>query len=65
VNLAFSKSTPLWSDRLKLEFRTEFFNIFNRAQFTSPNTNINDPNFGKLQNTYDPRQIQLAIRASF
>ena len=65
VNLAFSKTTPLWSDRVNLEFRAEFFNTFNRAQFTAPNTNINDPSFGKLQNTYPPRQIQLAVRASF
>jgi len=50
---------------VNLEFRAEFFNTFNRAQFTAPNTNINDPSFGKLQNTYPPRQIQLAVRASF
>jgi hypothetical protein len=66
VNLAFSKTTPLCCDQLLLEFRADFFNIFNRAQFTSPNTNISDTeNFGKIQNTYDPRQIQLAIRLSF
>jgi Carboxypeptidase regulatory-like domain/TonB-dependent Receptor Plug Domain len=66
VNLAFSKTTPLCCERLLLEFRADFFDIFNRAQFTSPNTNISDPqNFGKIQNTYDPRQIQLAIRLSF
>jgi hypothetical protein len=65
VNLAFSKVTPLSADRLHLEFRADFFNVFNRAQFTSPNTNITDPNFGKIQNTYDPREIQLAIRLSF
>lgn len=66
VNLAFSKTTPLCCDKLLLEFRADFFNIFNRAQFTSPNTNISDPqNFGKIQNTYDPRQIQLALRLSF
>ena len=66
INLAFSKTTPLWNDRLNLEFRTEFFNMFNRAQFTAPNTDITDPhNFGKLQNTYPPRQIQLALRIAF
>lgn len=65
VNLAFSKVTPLAADRLHLEFRADFFNLFNRAQFTSPNTNISDPNFGQIQSTYDPREIQLALRLSF
>jgi hypothetical protein len=65
VNLAFSKTTPLWSDRVNLEFRADFFNTFNRAQFRPPDTNISNKNFGKFLNTYDPRQIQLAIRVSF
>jgi hypothetical protein len=65
VNLAFSKLTQIWQERLNLEFRADFFNIFNRAQFRSPNTNINDQNFGKIQFTYDPRIIQLAVRVAF
>jgi len=65
VNLAFSKITPVWPEHMNLEFRADFFNLFNRAQFTSPNSNITDPNFGKLQFTYNARIVQLAMRVSF
>lgn len=65
-DLGISKTTPLVSERLKLEFRVEFFNILNHAQFTSPSNGINDPGtFGQISNTYDPRIIQLAARISF
>jgi hypothetical protein len=65
VNLAISKITSLWQERMNVEVRADFFNVFNHAQFTSPNTNIGDPNFGKIQFTYDPRIIQLALRVAF
>jgi len=66
MNLAFSKVTALWQERMSLEFRADFFNLFNRAQFRNPNTTINDAqNFGKIQFTYDPRIIQLAVRLAF
>lgn len=65
VNFAFSKTTPVWPEHMNLEFRADFFNLFNRAQFASPNTNINDPNFGKIQFTYNARIVQLAMRVSF
>jgi hypothetical protein len=64
-NLAVSKTTPLWNEHTNLEFRADFFNLPNRAQFRNPNTNISDASFGKLQSTYDPRIIQLALRLSF
>ncbi len=58
----------------QLEFRAEMFNIFNQPNFALPNSNILDPNFGKINNTVqpiagqasggpgDPRQIQFALR---
>lgn len=64
-DLAFSKTTPLVGERTKLEFRAEFFNIFNHANFQSPNTNIYSGFFGEVTSTYDPRIIQLALRLSF
>jgi hypothetical protein len=64
-DMAFSKTTPLIGERTKLEFRAEFFNIFNHANFQTPNTNINSAQFGQVLSTYDPRIIQLALRLSF
>jgi hypothetical protein len=64
-DLALSKTTPLRGERLKLEFRAEFFNIFNHAEFSNPDTNINNGTFGQILTTADPRIIQLALRLSF
>lgn len=53
-------------DRLALEFRAEFFNMFNRTQFSAPNTSFGSPNFGQVTSQYNlPRQIQFGLRLSF
>jgi hypothetical protein len=56
---AFSKTTALYGERLKLEFRAEFFNVFNHANFQSPGnpviagngTNPNSAQFGQITTT--------------
>jgi hypothetical protein len=62
------------SERAKLEFRAEFFNVFNHPnlQFakSGPQNSINTttfgtPEFGFLTAARDPRQIQLALKLSF
>jgi len=50
----------------KLEFRTEFFNVFNHTQFFNPDGNITDgASFGQVSRARDPRLIQLAVRLTF
>jgi hypothetical protein len=46
-DLAFSKTTDI-SERVKFEFRAEFFNLFNHTNFTNPGiiNNGNGPNNG-------------------
>lgn len=48
-----------------LEFRAEFFNVFNHTQFESPNGNINSGTFGVVTGAQDPRIGQLALKFSF
>jgi hypothetical protein len=64
-DLSLSKTTALVGEHTKLEFRAEFFNIFNHANFLNPDTNINSGQFGQVTSTHDPRIIQLAMRLSF
>jgi hypothetical protein len=54
------------TESVGLDFRGEFFNIFNRVQFGEPNTSFGNPFFGRVTSQYNtPRQIQLALRLIF
>ncbi len=48
-----------------LEFRAEFFNAFNHAQFLNPNGNFLSSDFGFVTGARDPRIGQLAIKFLF
>lgn len=65
VDLTVSKTTALWQEKMKLELRFEFFNIFNHPEFSNPDTNVNSPTFGQILDTADPRIIQFAGRLTF
>ncbi|HEV2351049.1 MAG TPA: carboxypeptidase regulatory-like domain-containing protein [Terriglobia bacterium] len=66
-NFRFSESTSL-------EFRTEIFNLLNRANFDIPQRDLASPSFGQIFNTLrpvaglasggpgDPREIQFGFR---
>jgi len=64
-NFALLKRTPI-TERFKLEFRAEVFNLFNRVQFGQPNTGITtaaNPTTGYITTQINqPRLIQLALR---
>jgi outer membrane receptor protein involved in Fe transport len=64
-DFAIAKATPLVGERMKLEFRAEFFNIFNSAQFDDPNTNPKESTFGEITTTAGPRIIQFGLRLTF
>jgi outer membrane receptor protein involved in Fe transport len=67
-NLDFSivKFIP-FTESVRGEFRTEFFNLFNWTNFANPNNNIAVPaTFGRItQTTTGPRVIQLAFKLNF
>jgi hypothetical protein len=54
------------TERFRLEFRTEFFNLFNRVQFADPGTSLGSPQFGIVTSAMNlPRLVQLGLRLSF
>jgi hypothetical protein len=58
------KRTRIGENKI-IEFRSEFFNIFNHANFGNPNGNIGSVNFGRITTTRDPRLIQFALKFHF
>jgi hypothetical protein len=53
-------------ERQTVTFRSEFFNIFNHAQFANPNTQRNSASFGIINATStNPRLIQFALKYAF
>lgn len=64
-DVAIAKRTRL-REGYELEFRADFFNLFNRTQMGVPNAIVDDPNFGRITDTLSsPRNIQLSLRLHF
>jgi hypothetical protein len=64
-DLSLFKDTSI-GERIRSEFRAEFFNVFNHSQFYNPDGNISDgANFGKVVRARDPRLIQFALKLMF
>ncbi len=54
------------SEVQRVDFRAEFFNIFNHTQFFNPDGNFSDgPQFGQVNQVRDPRLMQLALKFFF
>ena len=79
MDLGLGKDLPV-TERVHLQFRTEFFNIFNHPQYGLPQSDISPylnngvPGvFGNIVTTVNtgpvgtgtPRQIQFALKAVF
>jgi len=63
-NLALHKMTKV-NERLAVEFRAEFFNAFNHAQFNNPSGNIDSSTFGEVTSAGAPRIGQVALKLTF
>jgi hypothetical protein len=75
----FGPSTYYWDmgvsrnirfkDDMNIQFRAEFFNIFNQVNFANPATALNSASFGRITGTHanqgDPRIMQFGLRFVF
>jgi hypothetical protein len=65
VDFALHKVLPVGEGK-RFEFRAEFFNLFNHAQFNNPDGNTTDgSDFGRILRAKAPRQIQMALKFYF
>ena len=70
-DVALSKIATI-KERFTFQLRFEFYNLFNRTQFTKPDTNIQDALFGystsqvgQNDGTTGARQVQIGAKLSF
>jgi len=75
-NMGFLKNTRI-TERVNIQFRAEFFNIFNQVNFALPNRNVSGGRFGDITSTLsggsgltsggggDPRIIQFGLKLLF
>jgi hypothetical protein len=76
IDMGIGKQIPL-TERVRLEFRAEFFNIFNHPQYGLPQATFGVPGFGSITSTVNtttpvspvgsgtPREMQFALRVAF
>ena len=66
-NFAVARTFPLPGGRERsLQFRAEFFNLFNHAQFEKPPVMFSARTFGQITNTVNKgRQVQFFLRLNF
>jgi len=68
TDFSITKSTTL-NERIRLQLRAEFFDLFNHANFGQPGSIAGTPGFGRITNTRFPtgesgssRQVQLGMK---
>jgi hypothetical protein len=54
-----------FEERYGIQFRAEFFNVLNHANFVGFDTDIRNGTFGQLTAAQSPREIQLGIKFTF
>src|SRR5216117_705929 len=65
-DISFQKAFPFFSDRHRLQFRADFFNLLNHANLGSPATTFNtSQSFGRITSTGSARVTQLVLRYEF
>jgi hypothetical protein len=65
VDVSVTKIFPI-RESVHLQFRSEFFNLFNRTNFVSPRSDsMASGNFGRLTAAGDPRILQFGLKLRF
>ena len=71
LDLAIQKGFKFFGEGRELTFRTEVFNVINRANYYNPISILSldgftiNPEFGQIKSAQNPRQFQFAVRFTF
>jgi hypothetical protein len=62
-NMSLMKWFPLKGEALRMQLRADAFNLFNRTQFSPPDTTLGDATFGQVSSVAStPRFVQIGLR---
>jgi hypothetical protein len=64
VNFSLVKNTAI-KERATVQFRAEFFNLFNHPNFGLPDNFVGSPSFGRIFSADSPRRIQFGLKLLF
>ena len=65
-DMGFIKNTWIYKERVKLQFRAELVNTFNRVWFGSLDTGVTSGTQGQLLGQSNrPRDVQFGLKATF
>lgn len=64
LDLSVFRNIPI-TERFRLQFRAESFNVANRANFQNPNGNRAAGTFGRITGADDPRVFQFGLKLLF
>jgi hypothetical protein len=63
-NWALYKTFPI-RERVNLQFRGEFFNVFNHTNLNNVDTSVGSGTYGQVTSALDPRILEFALRLQF
>ena len=63
-NMGFFKNFGI-RENMMIQFRGEFFNIWNRANFNSVDSTVGSGGYGQVNGAWAPRTLQLALKFVF
>ncbi len=64
VDLGLLKNTPI-TERVNVQLRFEFFNIFNRPNLNGLVSDVSNGLFGQATGTFNPRYLQIGAKIQF
>jgi hypothetical protein len=54
-----------FTEKRRLQFRSEFFNVFNHTNLGNPTTTLGSGNYGRITSALDGRIIEFSLRLHF
>jgi hypothetical protein len=52
-------------ESIRLQYRAEFFNVFNHTNLGAPNGSVVSSNFGRITSASAPRILQMSLKLVF